>query len=225
MSAVRQCVVLMGGLATRLGGLAADMPKPMLPVDGRPFLSWLLREVQRFGIERAVLLTGHLSEVVEAAIPSLVDSLPKQMDIRLSREPVRAGTGGALHHAAGLLDERFLMLNGDSLLDARLGEALARPEAEGVLGRLMVRPVADASRYGVVTLAGEAITAFHPRPVEGMTGPGLINGGVYVFDRQIPGAFGAAMLVGAGRVAGPGSSRAAARDGVGRVVHRYRHPR
>lgn len=184
--AVRQAAVLVGGLGTRLGALVADVPKPMLPVAGRPFLWWLLREVSRYGIDEAVLLTGHLSEVVQAALPGMAASLPRPMRVTISREPVRAGTGGALHHAAALLQDRFLLLNGDSLFDAPLGPALAAPEAPGVLGRLALRAVPDASRYGVVALDGEQITAFHPRPDAGAgTRPGVINGGAYVLDRRV----------------------------------------
>lgn len=185
MTAVRQCAVLVGGLGTRLGSLVADVPKPMLDVAGHPFLLWLLREMCRFGIQEAVLLTGHLSEVVEAALPRLQAALPRPMRLVVSREPVRAGTGGALHHAAPLLRDRFLLLNGDSFLDVPLGRALACPEQSGVLGRLMLRPVEDASRYGIVETDGDRITAFRPRPDPAQTGAATINGGIYVLDRAI----------------------------------------
>ena len=183
MSVVRQCVILVGGLGTRLGTLVADVPKPMLPVAGRPFLWWLLREVSRYGISDVVLLTGHLSEVVEAALPALVSSLPRPLNIRISREPIRAGTGGALHHAAALLADRFLLLNGDSLFDCGLGPALSIEAPDGVLGRLMLRAVADASRYGVVALDGARVTTFAARPEPGAAG--VINGGVYVLQRRL----------------------------------------
>ena len=182
---VRQCAVLVGGLGTRLGELTAAAPKPLLPVAGKPFLWWLLREVSRFGIEDAVLLTGHLSEVVEAALPALVSSLPRRMKVIVSREPVRAGTGGALYHAAEHLQDRFLLLNGDSLLDHPLGTFLASPAEPGVVGRLLLRPVADASRYGVVTVAGNVVSAFAARSEPGQ--PGLINGGVYLVEKSIIG--------------------------------------
>jgi D-glycero-D-manno-heptose 1,7-bisphosphate phosphatase len=191
VTSVRQCVVLVGGLGSRLGALVADLPKPMLPVAGQPFLFWLLREVSRYGIEDVVLLTGHLSAVVEAALPGLAAGLPRPMRLRVSREPMRAGTGGALHHAAALLDERFLMLNGDSLFDCELGRTLAAsaPEAcPGVLGTLMLRHVPDASRYGVATVGQDGrITAFRARPDPSQTPgqPGTINGGVYVLDRRV----------------------------------------
>ena len=154
MSAVRQCAVLVGGLGTRLGSLVADVPKPMLPVAGRPFLAWLIEELSRFGITDVVLLTGHKSDVVEGALAGMQAGLAKPVRIAISREPVRAGTGGALYHARALLEERFLLVNGDSLFDCVPGAALAGVEEPGVLGRLMLRRVPDASRYGVVELRG-----------------------------------------------------------------------
>ena len=180
---VRQCAILVGGLGTRLGELTAAAPKPLLPVAGKPFLWWLLREVSRYGISDVILLTGHMSEVVEAALPALVASLPRRIKVTVSREPVRAGTGGAVYHAAEHLHDRFLLLNGDSLLDQSLGELLSTPVEPGVLGCLMLRQVTDASRYGAVTLTGNTVTAFAARPEPGK--PGIINGGVYLLEKSI----------------------------------------
>ena len=180
---VRQCAVLVGGLGTRLGAATAGTPKPMLTVGDRPFLAWLLREVVRYGVTDVLLLTGHLSGVVEEGLQALRDWLPLPVTLAISEEPVRAGTGGALFHARGHLQESFLLLNGDSLFDCDLAPALARAEEPGVLGRLMLRRVADASRYGVVETSGDRVTAFRERPEPGL--PGLINGGAYRLDRRI----------------------------------------
>jgi NDP-sugar pyrophosphorylase family protein len=116
---LRQAAILTGGLGTRLGSLAAQRPKAILPVGGRPFLAWLMREMQRFGVEEFVLLTGHLSAAVADGIRELSAWLPKKTRIVISEEPIRAGTGGALFHARDYLSDRFLLCNGDSLLDTR----------------------------------------------------------------------------------------------------------
>jgi D,D-heptose 1,7-bisphosphate phosphatase len=188
---LRQAVVLAGGRATRLGALAADVPKPLLSCGGRPFLAWLLRELARFGVEEVLLLTGHLAGRLEAALPALAACLPRPMRLALSVEPAPAGTGGALWHARARLDARFLLLNGDSLLDANLARLLA--EAAGdppdVLGRLALHAAADASRAGVVELAEGQILRFDPRPPRGGTG-GLINAGVYALRRAVVEALG-----------------------------------
>jgi D-glycero-D-manno-heptose 1,7-bisphosphate phosphatase len=181
----RQCAILAGGLATRLGAIAAETPKPVLPVGGRPFLAWLIRELSRFGIEEVLLLSGHLSERLQERVAAFAADLPRPVRIAFSEEPERAGTGGALFHAAARLDEDFLLCNGDSLLACNLADLFA-PVAGDPVGRLIVRRVADASRAGLVELAGGAVTAFHERPPLGHgTAGGLINAGIYRFDRRV----------------------------------------
>ncbi len=184
---LRQCAILAGGLATRLGAIAAETPKPVLEVGGRPFIAWLMREMLRFGVDEFIILTGHLPRAVENAVLSAADALPKRVSVRFSEEPERAGTGGALAHAAPLLAERFLLCNGDSLFDCNIGALLAGFAADGpdVLARMVVREVADASRYGTVSLDGERVTAFRERPETTPASPGLINAGIYALDRRV----------------------------------------
>ncbi|HST74302.1 MAG TPA: HAD-IIIA family hydrolase [Acetobacteraceae bacterium] len=182
---VRQCAVLVGGLGTRLGAVTADTPKPILPCGDRPFLAWLLREFVRFGVSEFLLLTGHLSARIEESLQAISGRLPVDARIAISEEPLRAGTGGAVFHARDRLDERFLLCNGDSLFDCDLARLLAASAEDGedVLGRVVLRRMADASRYGVVELDGDRITAFRERPAPGSAG--LINGGIYLFDRRM----------------------------------------
>lgn len=179
---VRQAAILVGGLGSRLGAATATMPKPILPCGDRPFLAWLIRELVRFGVTDILLLTGYLSPVLEAALPAIQASLPREIRIAVSEEPVRAGTGGALHHAAAHLHDRFLLCNGDSILDFNLARLLA--DAAGQPGpRIVLRQVADTDRYGVVTVDGDRVTAFHPKAET--PGPGLVNAGIYLLDRSI----------------------------------------
>lgn len=187
---IRQCAILVGGLGTRLGALTATTPKPMLPIGDRPFLAWLMREFVRFGVDEFLLLTGYLSEQVEAQVQALADLLPCDARIVISEEPDRAGTGGAVFHARDKLADRFLLCNGDSLLDFNLARLLADAagDAPDVVGRIVLRRIEDASRYGVVELEGDHVVAFRERPPPGTSGApaaGLINAGVYVYDRRL----------------------------------------
>jgi D,D-heptose 1,7-bisphosphate phosphatase len=190
---VTQCAVLVGGLGTRLGTLTATTPKPLLPCADRPFLSWLLREFVRYGVTDFLLLTGHLSAEVERAAAAIEAALPQSLPgsparpvrITVSEEPQRAGTGGAVYHARDRLAEQFLLCNGDSLFDCGLSNLLAAgaDDPAEIVGRVMLRQLDDASRYGVVGLDGDRITAFHERPPQGTAG--IINGGVYLFRRSL----------------------------------------
>lgn len=180
----RQAVILCGGLGTRLGERTRTTPKPLLPVDGVPFLQILIQEIARTGIRRFVLLAAHFSEQIETFAREVGEKLGQTLEISVSIEPHLAGTAGALRHAAPLLDDSFFLLNGDSFFDLPLHGLIAvmhtHPRFEGVLA---LRYLANADRYGVVTMAGEQVTSFGEKPKS--SGPGLINGGVYLFRRTI----------------------------------------
>lgn len=182
---VRQCAVLIGGLGTRLGELTAATPKPLLTCGDRPFLAWLLREFLRYGVDDFLLLTGYLPEVVQAALPAITAGLLRHVRITCSTEPVRAGTGGALYHARDQLAERFWLCNGDSMLDCNFAHLLADAamDPDAVVGRMMLRRLDDASRYGVVELQGDRVAAFQERPQPGS--PGMINAGIYLLKRSV----------------------------------------
>ena len=186
MATIRQMAILAGGLATRLGAISAETPKAALPIGGRPFLAWQMQEISRYGVEEILFLCGHLSDRLREIVTAIAAELPKKLIIRFSEEPVRAGTGGALFHARALLDERFLLCNGDSFFDTNLAALLAAGEGDGpeVLARMVVREVADTSRFGLVTLDGDRVAAFAER---GGAHPGLINAGIYLLDRRIVG--------------------------------------
>lgn len=185
IATVTQCAILVGGLGTRLGALTAHTPKPILPCGDRPFLAWLMREFVRFGVTDFLLLTGHLSEEIEKTVTTIQAQLPRPVRISLSVEPERAGTGGAVFHARDQLTERFLLCNGDSLFDCNIASLLEDSARDGgdVIGRMVLRRVDDASRYGVVALNNDHVTTFRERPPPGTAG--IINGGVYLFDQRL----------------------------------------
>lgn len=181
---IRQCVILAGGLATRLGGIAAGTPKAALPVGRKPFIGWLMREMLRFGADEFLILTGHLSDEVEWTVRQAVEALPRKVSLTFSHEPVPAGTGGALHYARHLLADRFLLCNGDSLFDTNLSHLLtAFADTPDALGAMTLRRIEDTSRYGVATVGEGRVISFAERPNPGE--PGLINAGIYAFDRAI----------------------------------------
>jgi histidinol-phosphate phosphatase family protein len=178
---IKQAVLLVGGRGTRLGSLTANVPKPLLQLaPGLRFLDVILDQFARHGFTDLLLLAGHLGDQVEAIYQgrSVHDA-----SVRVIREPEPAGTAGALTFAAHLLDDWFLMANGDSFLDINL-RALAQGPLDGLDGRLALRTVPDASRYGSIERDGERVVAFVEKGA-GTSGPGVINGGIYVLSRAI----------------------------------------
>lgn len=176
---MKQCVILVGGLGTRLGAITQQVPKPLVDVGGKPFLAWVVDEIARHGFEEIVLLSGYRAEQFEA----MADYI-RGLGLRVihSVEPAPAGTAGALTYARDHLDETFLLMNGDCLFDVNLRD-LVRPLAPEAMVRLALRVMPVADRYGTVTLDGDQITAFVEKKATGQ--PGLINGGLYVIRRSV----------------------------------------
>ncbi|MDA0742715.1 MAG: HAD-IIIA family hydrolase [Proteobacteria bacterium] len=180
---IKQAAILCGGLGSRLGALTAETPKPLLPVNGTPFLQLLIQEVSRYGIERFLLLASYRSEQIEQFALEVPRALGRNIHIDVAIEPHRAGTGGALFHARDQLDDAFYLLNGDTLLDTPLQTLANLLDTPQALGALALRPLQSAGRYGVTVLDGDTVTQFGVRPVA--DGPVLINGGVGAFRKEI----------------------------------------
>jgi D-glycero-D-manno-heptose 1,7-bisphosphate phosphatase len=175
---LRQAVILVGGLGTRLGERTKLIPKPMLDIGGRPFLDTLIDELVRYGVfDEILLLAGHKAEIVETHYATAVRG---QTRIVVSRETEPLGTGGALVHARNLLHDRFLLLNGDSLFDFNLLDLIARAHDGRVHMALREGVVGD--RYGRVVLDGNTVRDFIA-PGAGATGP--VNAGIYVIDKSV----------------------------------------
>jgi D,D-heptose 1,7-bisphosphate phosphatase len=181
MEPSRQCVVLVGGLGTRLGEITRDTPKPLLAVDGQPFLAHLIRNGLRFGFDDFVLLAGFNASKIEAFASAIRQELP--IRVRVVAEPEPAGTGGALVYARELLEGEFLMLNGDSMFDFNWLDLGVRSVQANWTARIALREVDDSSRFGSIDLEGESISAFREKAE--CAAPGLINTGVYWLKRAI----------------------------------------
>ena len=104
--------VLCGGFGTRLGALTRDLPKPMIPIAGRPYLERVLESFADRGLEDFVLLTGYKADVIEGHFG---DGSAFGWRIRYSRETEPLGTGGAIREARALLGDRFILTFGDVL--------------------------------------------------------------------------------------------------------------
>jgi D-glycero-alpha-D-manno-heptose 1-phosphate guanylyltransferase len=174
-----EVIILAGGLGTRLRPVISDLPKPLAPVAGRPFLAWMLDAYARRGFRRAILATGYLGEKVEDAIGCEW----KGLEVLYSREDEPLGTGGALRLAAGRGEGSWVYVaNGDTYLDfePRDLEATAKETSADVVVALAA--VEDVARYGAVEVEDQRIVRFREK---GGEGPGLINAGSYLLQRSV----------------------------------------
>jgi D,D-heptose 1,7-bisphosphate phosphatase len=187
METVKQAAILIGGKGTRLGDAVRSTPKPLLEVGGRPFVEHVMLNLRRFGFHDFILLAGYQSDVVQERYGAgSAFSRELRASIRVIVEPSPMGTGGALKCAQPYLQNEFLLLNGDSIFDFNyldLTNCVHEREPDDWLGRVALRPMTDASRYGLVELAGARITAFREKPVTPESG--LVNSGVYWLKSEV----------------------------------------
>jgi len=176
-------VLLVGGMGTRLRSVVPSTPKPLAAVGVKPFLELLVGQLRNQGIRRLIMCTGHLADQIENKFG---DGSAWDVTIRYSREPQPLGTGGAIRLAQDHLTEEstFLVMNGDSLLEVELGQLIRVHREHNALATMAIVAVQNAGRYGTVRVdSGAQVRGFAEK--DGMDVPGLINAGVYVFDRSI----------------------------------------
>jgi D-glycero-alpha-D-manno-heptose 1-phosphate guanylyltransferase len=173
--------ILAGGMGTRLRPCVADRPKVLADVRGRPFLSYLLDQLEHHEIRNVILCSGHLGEQVHAAFG---DSYGK-LRLAYSRELSPLGTAGALRLALPLLhSESVLIMNGDSFCDVDLGDFLSWHYKRGANGSLVLVRRFDTTRSGRVEVDAEGrITRFEEKG--GRTGSGWINAGIYLLTQRL----------------------------------------
>jgi len=173
-----EAVILAGGRGTRLQQLVPDLPKPMAPVAGRPFLEILLTMLSRKGFDRIVLSLGYLAEKVVGHFGTqYADS---ELVFEIEEKPL--GTGGAARKALRrCITDHTFVLNGDTYLDLEGAEIEGRWQAHRQ-PLIVGCEVSDTSRYGRLYPLDSGISHVS---TAGHSGPGLINAGCYVLPTQI----------------------------------------
>ncbi len=176
-------VVLAGGFGTRIKHLLPNVPKPMAEVAEKPFLGWVLTYLQRQGIEKALLSTGYLADIIEKYAQTR--PIP-DLDLKCYPETSPLGTAGGFLNSVKESQENpnaWLILNGDSLIFTDLAPLNQYLEDENVDGVILGVSVPDASRFGsLVYDEQKTLLQF----AEKQSGKGVINGGVYLLrDRLV----------------------------------------
>ena len=178
-----QAVILVGGEGTRLRPLTSTVPKPVVPLVDRPFISFMIAWLREQGVDDVIMACGFLATSVRNV---LGDGSNAGVRLRFVEEPDPRGTAGALKFAEPMLDERFLVLNGDVLTDIALTEQIAQHERTGAVATLALIAVADPAAYGLVRLAGDgSVKAFVEKPSADSIDTNLISAGAYVLERSI----------------------------------------
>jgi D-glycero-alpha-D-manno-heptose 1-phosphate guanylyltransferase len=183
MSPDLKAVLLVGGLGTRLRSVVPSTPKALASIGERPFLELLVRQLSAQGIRHLVLCTGYLAEQIEEV---LEDGREFGVTIEYSKEETPLGTGGALKLAQRYVqdDSDFLVLNGDSFLEADFGALMSFHKRHQGVATIAVVSAENAGRYGTVCFgADNRVQEF--REKTGSNDPGIINAGVYVLSGSL----------------------------------------
>jgi len=176
-----ECIILAGGFGTRLRSVVSDVPKPMAPVGGRPFLELLMDHLLGYDFDHIVLSTGYMHEKIEQHFGNSYRNIP--LSYAIEDNPL--GTGGGIRNALEKCnDKNVVIVNGDTLFRIDYDDLQRFHSCHPTRLSVVLRMVEDTSRYGLVsTDCADRITRFAEK--EASHGPGAINGGIYMIDRSL----------------------------------------
>lgn len=177
-----KAVILAAGEGTRLEPLTEVRPKPMIPIANRPLLEYVVEAVIEAGIDEIVLVVGYKRERIQSYFG---DGDDWGVEIQYAHQRKQLGTGHAILQAESLIDDRFLVLNGDRIIESSAVTSLTDSEHAGE-GTLMAVTRSDQpSDYGVVDIERNRVVAITEKPPRHATVSEVINAGVYAFSPDI----------------------------------------
>jgi NDP-sugar pyrophosphorylase family protein len=156
-------------------------PKPMLPVANKPVLEYVVEAVAEAGIEEVILVVGYKRERIQTYFENGDEW---DIDITYAIQDDQLGTGHAVQQVQSLVDDEFLVLNGDRIIDAQLVEEVTKTASRGTQATVSVTRVQTPREYGVVIAGGDELVRIEEKPV-GEPHSNVINAGVYRFTDAI----------------------------------------
>jgi D-glycero-alpha-D-manno-heptose 1-phosphate guanylyltransferase len=175
-----EAIILAGGFGTRLKHIVNNVPKPMVPVNNIPFLSYLMKKLSDIGIKHTILSTGYLHEKIESYFNNSFEG----MKISYAHETEPLGTGGAIQFSLKKTNtENALILNGDTLFNIDYEYFDSFFFMKETMLAVALRKLNDVSRYGSVSInKNNKIISFEEK--NKANGEGLINGGIYLLKKS-----------------------------------------
>ncbi len=184
-----EAIILAGGMGTRLRGVIKDVPKPMAPVNGNPFLYYIFNWLKSYPLKRVIISAGYKSESIREYFGKTVMDIP--VSYAIEEKPL--GTGGAIMNSLALTTEdNILILNGDTYFPFDPDRFFMFHSGNRNQVTIALKRMKDFSRYGSVVCSGNTVIKFNEKKY---CSDGLINGGAYLVNReflisrQIPGSF------------------------------------
>ena len=175
-----EAIILAGGLGTRLRDAVPDLPKCMAPVNGHPFIFYVIKYLKSQGIEDFIFSLGHRSDAFTAYLSTLLS--PNNYQLIIEKEPL--GTGGAIQLACKYAKEKNVVVtNGDSIFKTDIQKQAAFHISKNADCTLALKSMENFERYGVVELNPDAtIASFKEKK---LYTKGYINGGIYILNKEL----------------------------------------
>ncbi len=177
---LRKAYILAGGKGSRLRPITYEIPKPMVPIKGRPILEHTIDLLRKYDVRDIIITIGYLGHKIKEYFG---DGSKFGVRITYIEEDEALGTAGALRLAKPLLDERFIMFNGDNLVNIDIDSLYEFHKENNAIATIALTTVDDPSSYGVAVLEGSKIKEFIEKPKNPPSK--LINAGVYILEPQI----------------------------------------
>ena len=176
-----EAIILAGGKGTRLKAVTGDLPKPMVDINGTPFLFKLMRKLESFGCKKIVLSLGYQADYVMEQVRNQ-NVVKCKVEYSIETKPL--GTGGALKMAASHIEgTHFIALNGDTYSDLDYGLLSKYSKANRLDIIIAALEVEDSSRYGALDIDHKS-NRLISMSEKGTSGMGFINSGTYVFPKS-----------------------------------------
>lgn len=169
-----EAIILAGGFGTRLKDVISNIPKPMAPINGEPFLTYLLEYLKHYGVNRVVIATGFKGSVIIEHYGYRYEDI----EIVYSEEKVPLGTGGAIAQALKLVSESYVfVLNGDTYFEVDI-KKVKKPKNISIV----LKFIEETSRYGSVQISNNRVQSFKEKQ---LGTSGYINGGIYYLRKDL----------------------------------------
>ncbi len=177
-----KAVILAGGFGKRLRPISYLYPKPMVPINGKPFLEYLMNFLKIQGVSEFILCLHYMADKF---IEYFNDGSKFGFKIKYSIEEKPLGTAGAIRKVEDHLDTTFLVLNGDTYLNLNIRRMLRFHQDNGNLGTISLVKMRDTFRYGLVRLSDDRRIIGFSEKARAHVSEGYINAGVYIFEKRI----------------------------------------
>ena len=178
----KKALVLAGGKGTRLNPITHEIPKPLIPLNGKPLMEYTLDLFRKFGIYDVIISIGFMGDKIKACFG---DGKRLGLNIVYIEENDPLGTAGPLLLAKKYLNETFILCNADEIKDIDLADMYMFHKEKKSTATIALTSVTDPSAFGVAKLNGNRILEFVEKPAMGKAPSKLINSGLYIIEPEV----------------------------------------